>query len=126
MVLELEETVGRFWHRLIGAAQSYPHHPEAAVSLDPLRHRLAVFFRGLGGEQGIRLAACGSTTSGHRLNLRQRLGLGTERLERATLDGETLLLPERLDCFLDPRLNEQLYFWLAAFFASPRPIFSAA
>ena len=66
MVLELEETVGRFWHRLIGAAESYPHHPEAAVSLEPLRHRLAVFFRGLGGQQGIRLAACGSSPSGRR------------------------------------------------------------
>ena len=55
--------------------------------------------------------------SGHRLGLRQRLGLGTEKLERAALRrrdpataGPLDLLPERAD-------NAALYRWLAAFFA---------
>ena len=27
--LELEETVGRAWHRLVGQAASYPSYPDA-------------------------------------------------------------------------------------------------
>jgi len=118
MLLEMEEAVGRAWHHLVGHAHSYPSHPEAAVRLEALQRQLVVFFRGLGGEPGITLAACGSRASGHRLGLRQRLGLGVERLSRPTLDGKTLLLPRQLDCFADAALNEQLYFWLVAFFAN--------
>jgi nitric oxide reductase NorD protein len=121
-LLEPEETVGRFWHRWIGAAASYPRHPQAAAMLDPLRGRLRVFFRALGGPGGVRLAACSHTTSRHRLRLRERLGLGEgERLELARLDAEALLLPARIDCFPDPDLNEALYFWLAAFLAHAVP-----
>jgi nitric oxide reductase NorD protein len=119
--LEPEETVGRFWHRLVGQVASYPRFPEAAATLEPLRARLAVFFRGLGGPGGVRLAACTSTASHHRLRWRERLGLGDEeRLERATLDDEALLLPARIDCFPQAALNERLYFWLAAFLAHTR------
>lgn len=115
---ELEEVVGRCWHRLVGAAESDAHFPDAAVELPALRARLAVFYRGLGGAGGVRLAAAGREVSRHRLRLRQRLGLGgEERLERARFDGESLLLPARLDCFPDRVLNEKLYFWLVAFFA---------
>ncbi|BAU47517.1 protein norD [Sulfurifustis variabilis] len=115
---ELQETVGRYWHRWAGAAASYPHHPQAAVRLEELSARLAVFYRGLGGSGGVRLAGGGPVASRHRLRLRQRLGLGDEeRLERPAFDGETLTLPERVDCFPDRSLNVQLYFWLAAFFA---------
>ena len=31
--LEMEETVGRAWHRLVGGAASYPINPDHAVSL---------------------------------------------------------------------------------------------
>lgn len=115
---ELEETVGRAWHRLVGTAESYPPHPQAAVALAPLRARLAVFYRGLGGAGGVRLTSAAATASRHRLTFRQRLGLGAEEsLERPTFDGENLQLPERLACFPQRRHNEQLYYWLAAFFA---------
>lgn len=115
---ELEETVGRYWHRLVGAAVSYPQHTQAAVLLAPLRVRLAVFYRGLGGAGGVRLAAAGTKASRHRLTLRQRLGLGAEELlERPAFDGENLLLPERAAYFPDRKHNERLYYWLAAFFA---------
>ncbi len=119
---ELEETIGRCWHRWIGRAASYPRYPEAAVTLAELHARLTVFFRGLGGPGGVRLTACAPTRSSHRLNLRQRVGLGSsERLERPTLDGETLLLPERLEYFPEPAHNARLYFWLVAFFAHAVP-----
>lgn len=115
---ELEETVGRYWHRWIGDAGSYPHYPQAAVPLEELRARLGVFYRGLGGAGGVQIAGGGPVASRHRLRLRQRLGFGdAECVQRPTFDGETLLLPERLDCFPERAHNVQLYFWLAAFFA---------
>ena len=116
--LELEQVVGRCWHRWASAAQSYPGHPEAAVALDELRERLAVFYHGLGGPGGVRLAAASRSFSSHRLSLRQRLGLGKEELvDRPTLDWDTMLLPQRIDCFPERKLNEKLYLWLAAYFA---------
>lgn len=120
-IFEPEETIGRFWHRLVGSSASYPHHPEAAVELDEMRTRLAVLFRALGGDGGVRLTAGSETGSGHRLRLRQRLGLGTERLVRPSLDGDALELPARLDLFAERADNERLYEWLVAFFAHAGP-----
>lgn len=119
---EPEETVGRWWHRWASAAGSYRSHPDAAVRLDGMTPRLAVFFRGLGGCGAVRLTAVEATASGHRLRLRQRLGLGDrEYVQQPRMDGEALLLPPQIDCFPTRALNEQLYFWLAAFFAHAEP-----
>ena len=94
-IFEPEESIGQQWHRLVGGATSWPRHPEAAVPLESVRGRLGVMFRALGGPGGVRLMAAGAAVSGHRLGLRQRLGLGaTERLETPRFDGATLELPE--------------------------------
>ncbi|MBP2315931.1 nitric oxide reductase activation protein NorD [Azospirillum soli] len=120
-LFEPEELIGRHWHRLVGGRSSYPRHPEAAVALEAIRPRLAVFFRGLGGDRGVRLAAGAKSSSGHRLALLERIGLGTEKLERPALDGDVLQLPAVLDVFPDAALNERLYEWLAAYFAHAEP-----
>ena len=114
---ELEEQVGRYWHRLVGEADSYPYHQEAVVTLDSVRAALSVFFRGLGGTPGLTLAAGMPQSSGHRLGLRQRLGLDQECLAQAARNSERLLLPASIACFPSTALNRRLYFWLAAFFA---------
>lgn len=119
---EPEELVGRHWHRLVGNRSSYPHHPDAAVPLEVQRQRLAVFFRALGGDHGVRLAAGAKANSGHRLSLLGRIGLGVEKVDRATLDGEVLQLPPVIDLFPEARLNGLLYEWLAAFFAHAEPL----
>ncbi len=122
-IFEPEELVGRHWHRLIGNRSSYPHHPDAAVRLETLRNRLAVFYRGLGGAHAVRLTAGAKTESGHRLSLLDRIGLGnTESLDKAKLDGEVLQLPPSIDLFDQARLNTLLYEWLAAFFAHAEPL----
>ncbi|MCB8821480.1 nitric oxide reductase activation protein NorD [Microvirga rosea] len=115
--LELEETVGQFWHRLVGRAATYPRYPELGVSLDEVRGYLAVFFRGLGGEAGVQLAGTASRASAHRLNFLQRLGVTEERLEQAGRDTATLFLPPRIELFPSSVLNRSLYLWLAAYFA---------
>jgi nitric oxide reductase NorD protein len=115
--LELEETVGKAWHRLVGSAASYPHHPEHGVALDEVRGPLAVFFRGLGGEFGVQIAGVAPRASSHRLRLWQRIGVAEERLEQAGRDAATLFLPPRIELFPSRALNEALYSWLAAYFA---------
>jgi nitric oxide reductase NorD protein len=115
---EPEETIGQQWHRLVGGASSWPHHPQAAVRFEELRGRLGVMFRALGGPGGVRLVAAGATISRHRLGLRARLGLGAaERLDMPRYDGATLQLPPAFDLLPERALNEALYEWLAAWFA---------
>ncbi len=115
--LEIEETVGHFWHRLVGRAVTYPRYPELGVSLDEVRGSLAVFFRGLGGEAGVQLAGTAARASSHRLNFLQRLGVTEERLEQPGRDAATLFLPPRIELFPSSNLNRSLYLWLAAYFA---------
>jgi len=116
-LLEPEEQLGRWWHRLVGDAASYPWHDGAAVALESVRVALAVFFRALGGAPELALCAGTAKGSGHRLRLRQRLGVERERLDTPEADAERVLLPERIGLFPDPALNRALYFWLAAYFA---------
>src|SRR3712207_6048497 len=109
--LELEETVGQFWHRLVGRAVSYPRYPELGVSLDEVRASLPVFFRGLGGEAGVQIAGTAARASSHRLNLLQRIGVTEERLEQPGRDASTLFLPPRIELFPSSMLNRSLYLW---------------
>ncbi|WP_300086943.1 VWA domain-containing protein [uncultured Nitrosomonas sp.] len=119
--LELEEQIGRLWHRLAGQAESsYPEYPSAAVSLESIHTALCAFFHGMGGHHGLPLVAGMSQASHHRRNLKQRLGGDTEKLPLAMLDQERLMLPATLCFFPETSLNRQCYFWLAAFFALAR------
>ncbi|AWC23209.1 Nitric oxide reductase activation protein [Aminobacter sp. MSH1] len=115
--LELEETVGRAWHRLIGHVQTWPRHPEHAVHLAAMQPVLAVCFRGFGGECAVQIAAVRGRTSGHRLGWRQRMGLGEEKLAQPARDGSSLMLPAVSDLFPDKGLNRDLYVWLSAYMA---------
>lgn len=120
--LEVEEFVGRYWHRWASRAASYPDNPAAAVRFETLRPMLGVFFRASGGAAGIEIAAIAGRTSQHRLSLRQRLGLDEEVLDQARRDEESLLLPPRIALFSDPSLNRDLYLWLASYLAVARPV----
>ncbi len=119
--LELEETVGRAWHRFAGATGSFPSHPQAAVRLLDMRPMLGPFFRALGGESTVEIAPSRARSSMHRLRFRQYIGLGEERIEEIARDVKSLMLPERIQFFADPDLNRDLYLWLAAFMAVMPP-----
>ncbi|MCC6916472.1 MAG: protein norD, partial [Nitrosomonas sp.] len=117
--LELEEQIGRFWHRLVSRAESsFPDYPSAAVSLESVYASLCTFFHGMGGSHTLPLVAGMPQLSRHRRKLKQRLGSDTEKLPLAVLDPERLLLPAEISLFPAASLNRQCYFWLAAFFAS--------
>jgi nitric oxide reductase NorD protein len=116
--LELEETVGRAWHRLVGATASYPVHADEAATLAQVQGQIAVMFRALGGEAGVQIAGARSRKSGHRLGWRQSIGLGDESIDHPGRDGATVFLPDRIALFPDRELNGLLYRWLAAWFAT--------
>jgi nitric oxide reductase NorD protein len=116
-LLELEEQVGRAWHRLAGRPTSCPRFPDSAVDLVSVRVPLGVFFRALGGDASLPIVDASAWASQHRLSWRQRLAMSEEKLRIASVDDEALHLPTRIDCFPDRPLNRDLYFWLAAFLA---------
>ncbi|MCB1676740.1 MAG: VWA domain-containing protein [Halioglobus sp.] len=121
--LEFEERVGHLWHRWASARSgSFPNHPRAAVSLASVAGPLGVFFRAGGGPPGVVVTSVAARTSSHRLGWRQRLGFDEEVLDLARLDEESLLLPPSIALFDDPRLNRDLYFWLAALLANTAPV----
>ncbi|KAI96135.1 protein norD [Rhodomicrobium udaipurense JA643] len=119
-LLELEETVGRFWHSFAGNTRTWPRFEAAAVKLEDMQSMLAVCFRGFGGDATVQLVGARERTSGHRLRMRQRLGLGEEKLVHPARDEQVLMLPPVIDLLPDQALNRDLYLWLAAAMATMR------
>ena len=113
-IFEPEETIGTLWDRLITRPTDLPRWPQAAVSFADMQGRLGVFFRTLGGDPGVDLAATTRRTTHARLGIFHRLGHETWQVPRARMDGDTLLLPDVLDVFPEQEANADLYYWLAA------------
>lgn len=111
---EPEETAGKLWHLLASRMDPPPRHPAAAVRFDDMRGRMAVLFRGLGGAADVELKPVADEISRHRISLRRRLAFDSERLARASFDGEVLRLPAELAVFAQREENAALYLWLAA------------
>ena len=110
---EPEESVGKLWHAFASRLDSDPVHDGARVLLSQVGGRLAVLFRGLGGDAAVDIKPVAEETSHHRLSFLRRLGTWREAAPRASFDGATLRLPESLAAFPDARANAALYLWLA-------------
>jgi len=117
---EPEQTVGKLWHKYASRLDAPIVHDGARVGLDEVGGRLAVLFRGLGGDPSIEIKPVADEHSHHRLSLRRRLGTWAETVPRASLDGTTLRLPESLAVFPARAANAALYIWLAAIASAAR------
>ena len=111
---EPEETVGKLWHAFASRLDEIPVHEGARVQLSQVGGRLAVLFRGLGGDPAVEIRPTPLETSHHRLSWLRRLGTWAEAVPRASYDGQALRLPESLAVYPDARANAALYIWLAA------------
>lgn len=109
----MEEDVGKAWHRFI-TRLSDTEHKEAEVRLEQVERSIAVFFRALGGDGGLKIAPAGSTRYNTRRNLVQRIAGSHRYVELAWRNQETLYLPAHIALFDDAELNRKLYYWLAA------------
>jgi nitric oxide reductase NorD protein len=110
---EPEETIGKLWHAYASRLDGTPVHEGARVSLSEVSGRLAVLFRGLGGDGSVEIRAVAEQTSHHRLSWLRRLGTWADRIPRASYDGAVLRLPESLAEFPQREANAALYVWLA-------------
>ena len=104
----MEEAVGKLWHRLITRAAG-GHFPEAVVKLKEIERMTGVFFRALGGDPGLRVAAATADVHGARRSLLSRIAGSDERTPRARMDATTLRLPVQLDALPERALNRDLY-----------------
>jgi len=111
---EPEETVGKLWHAFASRLDADPVHDGARVPLSQVGRRLAVLFRGLGGDGAVEIKPVAAETSAHRLSLLRKLGTWRDEIPRASFDGATLRLPESLAIFPAAEANAALYMWLAA------------
>ncbi len=109
----MEEAVGKFWHRWI-SQRADSDHGDAEVALDGVGHRLAILFRALGGDGGLRIEAAAPRRHGAFRPLLQRIAGSHERAPLAWRDGETLRLPPRIALYPGADLNRDLYLWLTA------------
>ena len=112
---EPEESVGKLWHTFVNKLDAPPGFPEATITLDGMRGRLGVLFRGLGGAQDVDIKPSTRKETAHRLSWRRALGQGKEVVESPSFDCETLRLPASISVFPERELNVALYLWLAAF-----------
>ncbi len=115
---EPEETVGKLWHRFASRLELPEIHEDARVSLSEVGGRLAVLFRGLGGDPAVEIKPVADERSDHRLSLTRWLGNEAETVARASFDGAALRLPENLAVFPAREANAALYLWLAVAAAS--------
>ena len=110
---EPEETVGKLWHAYASRLGGEPVHEGARVHLSQVVGRLAVLYRGLGGDPAVEIRPVAAETTHHRLSLLRRLGTWAETAPRASFDGAALRLPDSLALFPAPEANAALYLWLA-------------
>ena len=106
---EPEECVGKLWHAFASRLDAPVEHADAAVGLDEVAGRLAVLFRGLGGDPAVEIRPAAVAASRHRVSLRRRLGTPEERVARAAFDGAALRLPPVIAAFPDRAANGKLY-----------------
>ncbi|MEP3277409.1 MAG: nitric oxide reductase D protein [Stappiaceae bacterium] len=111
---EPEETVGKLWHTLATNELTPTHYVDAEVTLAEVSRRLAVYFRGLGGNASVDIRPVAAEVSDQRLSLRQKLGRDKLAIARASFDGEVLRLPQTLALLPERAANAALYIWLTS------------
>lgn len=111
---EPEETIGKLWHAYASRLDAPCVHDGARVDLTQVGGRLAILFRGLGGDPSVEIKAVSDEASAHRLSLRRLLGTVEESTPRTSFDGATLRLPKSLAVFPAFEANAALYLWLTA------------
>jgi nitric oxide reductase NorD protein len=120
----MEEIVGKYWHLFVSRAAER-RYPEAAVRLKAVERTAGVFFRALGGDPGLRVAAATVDQHGARRSLLARIAGVGDKVAHAHMDPATLRLPPEIDFFPEASLNRDLYLWLAALAAAHDGLYDA-
>ena len=109
----MEEHVGQMWDKLI-TRLSDRGFKESAVELNQVSKALGIFFRALGGDNGLRIVESTATLHYSKRNWKDRVAGTGKYVELSWQDEDTLHLPRQINIFPDSDLNKDLYYWLAA------------
>ncbi|MCP3849505.1 MAG: VWA domain-containing protein [Gammaproteobacteria bacterium] len=109
----MEEHVGHIWNNLI-TRLSDRSYKESAVTLSDVNKPLGIFFRALGGDNGLRIVESTATQHFAKRNWKHRVAGTGKYVELSWQDEDTLHLPKQINVFPDTDLNKDLYYWLAA------------
>jgi len=121
----MEESVGKFWHRLITRA-ARRDYPAATIQLTDIQWRLAPWLRALACDPSLGIEAASRRSVDIRRSLMQRVA-GTGKVwPLAWRDQNIVRLPAELAVFPDSELNTGLYRWLAALASQMDTGFSAS
>ena len=108
----MEEMVGRWWHQAV-TRLAQRGHPESVIHLKDVQKSIGILFRAAGGSAALRLAPASEQRSGGARSWLQKVAGTGSRADTARLEPDVLALPASLAVFEEPRLNRDLYLWLA-------------
>lgn len=109
----MEELVGKIWHRLL-SNRTRTEYPAAAVRLTDITHRLAPYFRAMGGAPAKLIEGAPLRRVKIQRPLLNQLAGSHMRFPLAWQDERSLRLPPSIALFSDKELNQALYYWLTA------------
>jgi len=109
----MEEHVGQLWDKLITRI-SDRSYKESTVTLAQISKSLGIFFRALGGDNGLRIVESIATQHYAKRNWKHRAAGTGKYIELCWQDEDTLHLPRQINVFPEAELNKDLYYWLAA------------
>ncbi len=109
----MEEHVGQLWDKLVTSVSDHSHK-EATVTLAEISKSLGIFFRALGGDNGLRIVESMATLHYAKRNWKHRVAGTGKYTELSWQDEDTLHLPKQINYFATTDLNKDLYYWLAA------------
>ncbi|MGD2117191.1 MAG: VWA domain-containing protein [Chromatiales bacterium] len=109
----MEEQVGQFWHRFITRLADATH-ADARVRLADVKHRLAIYFRALGGDAGLQIDIADNSQIKVRRSWLQRIAGSGKKVQHSWRDDSALRMPAEIAWFDAAQLNRDLYYWLAA------------
>ena len=116
----MEEFVGQIWHKYITKAASLEYR-DAEVSLDEIRHSLALQFRAFGGDLALELKDSLSKDWKGKRSFLSKIASSEQKMELASVGINNFYLPKQISIFPDKKLNRQVYLWLVALMASFKP-----
>ena len=108
----MEEQVGELWHKILYKVTDQTY-PEAKVELNNIKGRLLIYLRALNKDNGLSIELADKRKHANKRNWIQKMA-GNHRYITACWRNEDILyLPTDIAVYENPKLNEDLYFWLA-------------
>jgi len=108
----MEEQVGELWHKLLYKVTDQSH-PHAKIMLSEVKARLLIYLRALNKDNGLSIELADKRKHTRQRNWIQKMAGNNRYITACWRDANTLYLPAEIAIYDNPKLNKELYFWLA-------------